>query len=161
MNKNFAERPFTRIELRQVMSEIMPLLENEAILQDIMLQYEEPSGEAVFMGDNEEFKQVILNIVKNAFEATGPGGSVHVYVREKDEMLDVAIEDDGCGIPEEIMDQVLTPFFTTKADGTGLGLSICQKIINSFGGRLEIESRPGRTVVHILLPKASSKHNDD
>lgn len=149
-NKHAAQSK--RVNITQVLSEIAPLLENEAILQDIVFQYRESTEEMIFLGDNEEFKQVILNLVKNAFEATGPGGIVHVKAGSQGKHHLIIVEDNGCGIPDELMDQVMSPFFTTKENGTGLGLSICQKIISSLDGELNIRSRPGRTTVEIRLP---------
>lgn len=141
-----------QVNIAQVLSEIAPLLENEAILQDIAFRYRVSADGMNFLGDNEEFKQVILNLVKNAFEATGPGGIVQVEACIVENYHLITVEDNGCGIPDELIDRVMSPFFTTKENGTGLGLSICQKIISSLGGELSIRSRPGRTMVEIRLP---------
>lgn len=118
----------------------------------------------------EDFSRVILNLVKNAFDAMrdkinalGNEYSAKVVIRTNDlgDQIQIEVEDNGPGVPDEIRDKLLMPFFTTKkgTEGTGLGLSITHDIIKSHEGKLEIESKVGEfTRFRILLPKiASSK----
>jgi signal transduction histidine kinase len=118
--------------------------------------------------NSEDFSRVILNLVKNAFDAMrekiAKEGNVYkakVIVRTKDqgENVLVEVEDNGPGVPDEIKDKLLMPFFTTKkgTEGTGLGLSITHDIIKSHDGSLEISSKVGEfTKFSIVLPKAKS-----
>ena len=120
------------------------------------------------IGDSNQLEQVFLNLISNARDAmdeiTGPKElTILSYMREYEgsPMVVVSVQDTGEGIPEENLNKVLEPFFSTKpvGKGTGLGLSLCFGIIEAHGGRLEIESQHGNgTEVKILVPaKASGK----
>ena len=116
----------------------------------------------------EDFSRVILNLVKNAFDAMrdkilvqGSEYKAKITIRTKDlgNQVQIQVEDNGPGVPEQIRDKLLMPFFTTKkgTEGTGLGLSITHDIINAHEGSLEIKSEEGKyTLFNILLPKANS-----
>ncbi len=116
----------------------------------------------------EDFSRVILNLVKNAFDAMrdkinaqGASYQAKIKIKTKDLVNEVSIEveDNGPGVPDEIRDKLLMPFFTTKkgTEGTGLGLSITHDIIKSHEGSLEIQSKVGEmTRFTIKLPKTTS-----
>ena len=116
----------------------------------------------------EDFSRVILNLLKNAFDAmrekiTAQGNDykAKVTIRTKDlgEQVQVEVEDNGPGVPDQIKDKLLMPFFTTKkgTEGTGLGLSITHDIVKSHEGTLDINTEVGEfTRFEIILPKASS-----
>jgi signal transduction histidine kinase len=124
----------------------------EPISVDIDLRLDENVGEVPLVA--EDFSRVILNLVNNAFDAmrdklTGDGGPGTGYVpkltvrtKSENDRITIEIEDNGPGIPEEIKDKILQPFFTTKkgTQGTGLGLSITNDIIKAHGGNLKIGS---------------------
>lgn len=117
-------------------------------------------------GDENQLKQVFLNLVKNAKEALGEGGSIHLTTRaitefhiveggDKGRMVSIEIRDNGCGIRPEDMEKIFTPFFTTKHGGSGLGMAITLNIIKEHGGHLKIDSAPGKgTSVTVYLPLA-------
>jgi len=107
--------------------------------------------------------QVLLNLLLNAAQAMPDGpaesGEIVVEGRAADGMVVLEVRDTGGGIPPEIVDKVKEPFFTTRAigEGAGLGLALCEGSMRSFGGSMRIESRPGRTVVTlVLVPTAES-----
>lgn len=118
--------------------------------------------------NSEDFSRVILNLVKNAFDAMrekiakeGSDYKAKVTVRTKDlgDKVLIEVEDNGPGVPDDIRDKLLMPFFTTKkgTEGTGLGLSITHDIIKSHDGNLEISSKVGEfTKFSIELPKVKS-----
>ncbi len=115
--------------------------------------------------NTEDFSRVILNLTKNAFDAmrekinkVGPDYKAKLEVRTKDlgSKILIEVEDNGPGVPPEIMDKLLMPFFTTKkgTEGTGLGLSITHDIIKAHNGTLEITTEVGEwTKFSIVLPK--------
>jgi signal transduction histidine kinase len=108
-------------------------------------------GEAVFAQvDEEKLKQVLFNLVRNAIEATGRGGRVDLHVAGNDGEALLRVEDDGPGVSADA--PIFEPFFTTKAHGTGLGLPIAHRIVGDHGGRIDLDSRPGRTVFTVILP---------
>ena len=138
----------------------------EPINVDIDLQLDESVGKVPLIA--EDFSRVILNLCNNGFDAmrdklTGDGGPETGYVpkltvRTKSDngKVMIEIEDNGPGIPEEIKDKILQPFFTTKkgTQGTGLGLSITNDIVKAHGGVLNVSTQAGkRTTFNIELPK--------
>jgi signal transduction histidine kinase len=97
--------------------------------------------------------QVWTNLLDNAIDAVGQGGSISVRTTIVDDEVQVSIEDNGPGIPQEEKERIFDPFYTTKPAGvgSGLGLGIVRKVLESYDGRLTLESMPGRTefIVHI------------
>ena len=117
----------------------------------------------------DELVQVVLNLVLNAMDATddnaGVDGRIEVRVAPSADgrSVQVAIADNGCGIPEESQRQVFEPYYTTKDHGTGLGLFVCRRIVEQslFGSLRLTSSRPGETVFQIELPIESDTAPSD
>jgi two-component system, NtrC family, sensor kinase len=93
----------------------------------------------------QELRQVFLNLLVNAIDAVKGRGHVTVSTRREPDAVSVEVRDDGCGIAPETLERIFDPFFTTKrvGEGTGLGLGIAWHIVESHGGRIEVESAPG------------------
>jgi signal transduction histidine kinase len=138
----------------------------EPINVDIDLQLEENIGEIPLIA--EDFSRVILNLCNNAFDAMRSVGSISdnsvsggykpkltVRTHQVEGTVTIEIEDNGPGIPDEIKDKILQPFFTTKkgTDGTGLGLSITNDIVKAHGGKMSITTGEGFTRILIELIK--------
>jgi signal transduction histidine kinase len=107
-----------------------------------------------------ELTQVLINLVANGAQAVAargsPNGRVSIHATESAGMLVLEVKDDGIGMTPDVLKRVGTPFFTTRAQGTGLGLAQCQRLIGTAGGRLAIDSEPGKgTTVTITLPIAA------
>ncbi len=103
--------------------------------------------------DAEQLQIVLLNLILNAAQAAEGSGRIQVSVDTRDGMCQIAIADNGAGIPADVRDRIFEPFFTTKHRGTGLGLPTAKRIIERHHGSISIDSRPqGGTVVTILLP---------
>ena len=103
----------------------------------------------------QELQQVFLNLILNASQAIVQRGVIRVRTEAQAETVTVWIEDDGGGIEAELLDRIFDPFFTTKpvGEGTGLGLGIAHEIVRKHGGKITIDSKPGRgTVVGVRLP---------
>jgi signal transduction histidine kinase len=106
-------------------------------------------------GDLEQLKQVFFNLILNAIQAMPRGGELRIICSyaQDGKYADVRIQDNGCGITDENIDRVFTPFFTTKEEATGLGLCIVYRIIQAHHGVIQINSESGRgTAVSIQLP---------
>jgi signal transduction histidine kinase len=102
-----------------------------------------------------ELNQVWTNLLDNAIDALGEKGTVTIATGRDGDCAQVAIADDGPGIPEELIDRVFDPFFTTKGvgRGTGLGLDTARRIVvDRHSGSITAESKPGRTVFRVSLP---------
>lgn len=108
-------------------------------------------------GDQRQIGRVLINLIKNAWEAVNKGNQtrIHVSARPADEagFIRIAIKDNGPGIPPGIMEKIWVSFFTTKGDhgGTGLGLSACMEIITQSGGKIWVESEVGDGANFIIL----------
>jgi signal transduction histidine kinase len=97
------------------------------------------TGAGAVQGSPQKLRQVVLNLVKNAAEAAGPGGRVDVAVEGSDDWAVVSVSDTGPGITPEIRPRLFEPFFTTKGAGTGLGLAVSQGIVRAHGGEIELD----------------------
>ena len=100
-----------------------------------------------------DVEQLLLNLISNARDATGPDGQVSIRARAIDGSLELLVEDTGCGMTREQLARIQEPFFTTKPDGHGLGLAICRSIVAQLRGKFQVESSPGSgTRVCAVLP---------
>lgn len=109
----------------------------------------------LIMGDKNQLKQVFINLINNSVDAmSGIDGEISIRTAVNGTNITIEIEDNGNGIPKEILPRIFEPFFTTKKDkGTGLGLAIAYKIIQSHNGRIDIKSEEGKgTRFKISLP---------
>jgi two-component system, sporulation sensor kinase E len=103
--------------------------------------------------DPEQIQQVLVNLIKNALQAMTKGGTLTLQTGEGSDGVWVSVTDTGGGIPQDQINRIFEPFYTTKKKGSGLGLMIVQRIIRAHGGRMELESRVGRgTTFRIWLP---------
>ena len=103
--------------------------------------------------DADMLYQAFLNILINAMQAMSEGGTIYVKVSAGDNTVTIVFEDEGEGIPKDIMEKIWDPFFTTKAKGTGLGLGIVKNIIESHNGSVSIDNKPvAGTRVEVILP---------
>jgi two-component system sensor histidine kinase HydH len=106
-----------------------------------------------FPFDAELMERVFYNLVLNAAQATAPGGAVTVKTRAAAGMAEIAVIDRGVGIDPKQRDSIFNPFFTTKPAGVGLGLSIVSKIVDEHGGKIAVESEPGKgSIFLVILP---------
>lgn len=142
-------------ELGKSLQEIIGLLERQAGIRNISLTLDIQQDLPPVMIDSVELEQVVVNLINNSFDALPSGGKISIDACRQDKEVVVEVIDDGIGIPEEKLERVFEPFFTTKpvGRGTGLGLSVCYGFVQSWGGRMEVESQPGKgTTMRIHLP---------
>jgi signal transduction histidine kinase len=100
--------------------------------------------------DRDKVVQVLLNLIRNAIEAMREPGHIFIRAKQVNKEVVIEIEDTGTGIPENELENIFHPFFTTKENGTGLGLSICYKIVQDHGGTLSVQSVIGQGSVFII-----------
>lgn len=153
------------VNLHEVLNEVVQLVSlSKAGEEKVFREVYDPSLPPV-IGSHDALKQVFLNLIQNATEASRPGGKVEIHSRYTSEMalrdaegairgfIQVSIRDYGCGIEPENLLRLFTPFFTTKEKGTGLGLVMSHQIIKEHGGFLTVESIPGEgTTFLVHLP---------
>lgn len=112
---------------------------------------------APFPLDSELMERVFYNLVLNAAQASQEGGAVTIKARAASGTAEVAVIDRGSGIEPALRDNIFNPFFTTKPEGVGLGLAIVAKIVDEHGGKITVESDPGKgSIFRVLLPMLRS-----
>jgi signal transduction histidine kinase len=141
------------INLDRIIQEVLELVQQQSQEMSISIISDLDVSTEVIYGDEDQLKQVFLNIILNAFAATPPGGSVTIRSQINSDIILIQIEDTGGGIPEKIRDKIFDLYFTTKKDGGGVGLSVCQNIIKAHDGQIAYESSEGEgTTFNISLP---------
>jgi signal transduction histidine kinase len=126
-----------RCSLAQVAANVVNVLRHEAENRGVALELRTPEAEMWVAAGAEVANDILSNLVLNAIEATPAGGHVRIAMRVAGGECQVTVEDDGPGIPPELREKVLQPFFTTKPRGTGLGLAIVQRRLEELGGAIE------------------------
>lgn len=152
------------VDLNEVIGEILDLLKYNAEYKHITISFTRSDDEPRFLGDRDQIKQVVLNLIKNSFEAMPEGGSIRVRTdlrqTEDSTWTRLVFEDTGPGIDAEDPNSIFLPFFSTKSAGgntLGLGLSISYRIIESFHGTMTVENiRDGGCRFTIDLPRAAT-----
>ena len=124
----------------EVALEVVSVLRPEAERKGVGLELDPADGALSVVISTEALNDILTNLVVNALDAAPRGGHVHVGASRKDCNGVVVVEDDGPGIPMELRQKILQPFFTTKTQGTGLGLAIVARRATDAGGKLEFES---------------------
>ena len=109
-----------------------------------------PDPELSLDANYTELQQCLLNLSLNAIQAMPSGGQLELAAEAADGGVRLEVSDTGKGMDEQILRQLFTPFFTTKADGTGLGLVSCKRIVAGMGGRMEVSSQPGQGTRFVL-----------
>ena len=103
--------------------------------------------------DPQLMEQVFLNLITNAAQASAPDAPITVRTREVHDQAEISVIDQGCGIPPDKIETIFNPFVTTKQTGVGLGLAIVAKIVDGHGGKMSVESVPGKgSTFRVLLP---------
>ena len=131
--------------LNELVSEAVEMSVQDASSAGVGLVPELESRVAALEMDGARVKQVILNLIQNAVQASPRGSQVWISIRPRDSAVLVEVRDKGKGVPREMRESIFYPFFTTKSQGTGLGLAISQKIAQAHGGNLTLApgSPPG------------------
>ena len=148
------------VNIHSLLEETQLLFKSEALLcnTNIILNMSDITKTLTLELDEAKFKQVLSNIVKNAFEAIKEQDSQHegrieITATHHESYITIEVKDNGKGIPKEMIGNLFTPFFTTKETGTGMGLFICQQIIHSHKGFFKVKSTPNvGTTFFIHLP---------
>ncbi len=141
--------------LDELLAAVVELHAEEAAERGVIVRRAAIAPDLRVLGDREKLRQVFVNLLMNAMEATSAGGEIELCARGQGGRVVVEIRDSGQGISEEDSPRLFDPFFTTKAGGTGLGLSIVLKILEQHGGTISHHSRLGEgttTVVELPAP---------
>jgi len=153
------------VNICQILNEIVLLQRQSFNKKNVKFKINLDPSIPSILGDQSLLTQLFLNLIKNAGEAVDQGGAICVTTRIDSDyhlsapgersvpLVQIAIEDNGPGIPDELRERIFTPFYTTKTGGTGLGLATCQKIISDHHGLLSVKKRKeGGSSFIISLP---------
>jgi len=143
------------IDLDHLMSEVAGFLGKEALHRNIDIKCNFPADFPAIESDRGQLQQIFLNILNNAFKAVEDGGKIDVSAAKREgDIVSIFISDNGSGIPEENLEHIFEPFYSTRGEfGTGLGLSITNDIVHKLGGEIEVESVIGEgTRFIVTLP---------
>jgi signal transduction histidine kinase len=142
----------TAVSLEEILGEVISEI---PLPEEIHLDIGSVEG-IMIEGDPGQIRHVVMNLIKNAVESMeGKPGIVKIGVSERDAMLCLRISDEGPGIEPQDLVRVFQPFYSTKLRGFGLGLAACKQIVDAHGGKMEVESAPGKgTTFRVYLPTA-------
>jgi signal transduction histidine kinase len=149
---------FDKIDISSVLRDILPIINNQAVLHNVTIQYQSVYQIPKIIADRELLKQVFINLCKNGIEAMTQGGTLTIIekIDARARKVHVEVQDSGAGIPAYLIDKIFDPFFTTKDSGTGLGLSVCQRIIHDIGGSIRVSSKGFGTTFTVSVPFSPS-----
>jgi two-component system sensor histidine kinase HydH len=136
-------RPLEREEfdIAAEIEAVVALLRAQKEIRSTSFEIHTPSrGSTSIHGDREQLRQVLLNVLLNACQASGDNGSVSIHCETEEGLLHLRVHDSGYGFSPEALENAFTPFFTTKEQGTGLGLAISHRILESHGGRIRVSN---------------------
>ncbi|MCK6498287.1 MAG: ATP-binding protein, partial [Nitrospira sp.] len=145
-------------DMAQLVQEVIKVLDEPLSSRKVTAKVAAPSAPYPIQADRDQLKQVLLNVIQNAIEATPPGGTISLALglqtRRTEAGVEVTVTDRGQGISPAHLPHVFEPFFTSgKPRGTGLGLAICRNILDAHGGDLALESDLGvGTTVRVWCP---------
>jgi signal transduction histidine kinase len=148
------QAPVQEVDITEGLENTLVMLGSK-LKTGVMVHRDYPDGLPRIQAHGRELNQVWTNLIENAIDAIGAHGTISVRASARDGYVVAEIEDDGPGMPPEVMARVFDPFFTTKppGKGTGLGLNISHNIVvQEHKGRIEVDSRPGHTTFRVLLP---------
>lgn len=157
-----AQPQLSAIHLHPMLDNTLRLLHHNFTRRGIRVEKEWGATNDLLWADRQKIEQVLLNVLLNSEDAMPRGGTLALTTRiESHSQLVLRINDNGTGIPIEILEKIFDPFFTTKDNGTGLGLPITHSIVTEHHGTLEIKNRPqGGTTVTIRLPLCTEETSE-
>ncbi|MFC0236864.1 PAS domain S-box protein [Fictibacillus phosphorivorans] len=146
-------RTYKKTCLKEIIEFVETLLQPEAIVQNIQINTRIPDVMPHIHAEENELKQVLINLLKNAIDSMDDGGEITIQAQMMDSQIHVSVKDQGCGIPRNRIEKMCEPFYTTKEKGTGLGLMISSKIMKEHNGELRFSSIEGKgTTASMVLP---------
>lgn len=150
---------FQKADIRKILNDVISLLEIQANEHNVIINENYEKNLEEIECEPNQLKQLFINLIKNAIEASVEGGKVSISVKEDDdENISILIKDTGCGISEERLRRIGEPFYSSKEKGTGLGLTVSFKIVQAHNGKIEFNSKINLgTDVYIQLPKRNKQ----
>lgn len=149
---------FDYLDINKVMEDTLLFTKNQLEINGIKINENLAQEVPKILGNAHQIQQVFTNLIVNAQQAMKHGGTLTIATRLRDKSVEISFADTGCGIPDENIGKLFTPFFTTKelGEGTGLGLSVSYGIIKNHKGEIIAESKVGKgSIFYVILPFSS------
>ncbi|RLB78562.1 MAG: hypothetical protein DRH06_01350 [Deltaproteobacteria bacterium] len=144
-------------DISQVLRELEFILCEEADRNKIKLYLHLPPEPLLVCSKAQQLHQIFMNLILNALQACDENGQVDVYASSSEGEVEISICDNGCGLPEELADQLFEPLITSKSEGTGLGLAIVKQLTSELGGEVKLKNRSeGGVEASIHFPEGGS-----
>jgi signal transduction histidine kinase len=144
------------VDVRDLLDQAVQFHLPQARHAHVTLQWQRPDTPGLLTVDPEQLLQAVSNLLANALEAAGEGGTVTVQCQWEGETMRIEVCDSGPGPPPHLADRLFDPFVTGKPDGIGLGLAVARRLIQAHGGSLDWQRRQDRTCFTIRLPRTPS-----
>ncbi|KAA3610309.1 MAG: PAS domain S-box protein [Calditrichaeota bacterium] len=139
-------------DICSLINNLVLLIENEIKATKIEMNIQLPDKPVILNMDKDQIHRMLLNLIRNSIEALPNGGLISVGVVQKNSHIEIDLQDNGAGIPEDQLDRIFEPFYTTKNLGTGLGLSISRQIIEEHDGVIQYITKNSGANFLITLP---------
>lgn len=152
------DNEITPLSINELIMNLSPVFQSDANLKGINVKVDLSSDNSLCMANKQHLTQIIVNIVKNAFEATEANSAnasktVTIKTNATTENVFIIVKDNGCGITNAQLNSVFTPLKTTKKNGTGMGLFVCKQLVEKYSGKIIVESTIAKgTTITIQLP---------
>ncbi|PKR85019.1 PAS domain-containing sensor histidine kinase [Heyndrickxia camelliae] len=144
---------FEMKDIAVIIEHVKALIDTNAIMKNIVINTYYECENLMIRCDENQLKQVFINLLKNSIEAMPDGGKITIEViNHGKDKVKILFKDTGSGIPKELLKKIGQPFFTTKENGTGLGIMVSKQIIENHHGTMHIWSDPHGTIIEIILP---------
>jgi signal transduction histidine kinase len=140
--------------LNPIVADLARFVEREARQQQIAIRLALASDDPAAFVDARQIRQAVLNLLRNSLEAMPGGGRIDLRTAVRGDEVVIEVADTGPGIPDDRLDAIFEPFYSTKPHGTGLGLALVRRIVGEHGGRIEVESAGGASI-RLVLPLAA------
>jgi two-component system sensor histidine kinase HydH len=143
-------------DVGDLLHELALLAEGEAKAARIAVQLAVPAPLPPLVADRDQVKQVLLNLALNGIQAMAGGGALTLGAQAAGDTIRLTVSDTGPGIAPEVRARIFDPYFSTRRDGLGLGLTIARRIVEAHGGRIDVDSTPGRGArFTVTLPRSA------
>ena len=149
---------FAEFAIQSVLRRTSQLISGRCQSQEVLLKIVAPEKPVNLIGDSAQIQQLLLNLCLNALDVMPEGGKLDIVVSPKDSIIEIAIRDTGPGIESKMLQQLFTPFATSKPNGVGLGLGICRRIAEAHHGTLSGSNSIGGGAEFLLTLPNSLTH---
>ncbi|WP_134702794.1 ATP-binding protein [Ammoniphilus sp. YIM 78166] len=147
-----------KVHIQSLIAQVIAFMEAQMNLKNIQVISHLPSDPLYVKSEENQLKQVFINLLKNAMESMAEGGTIEMELKPGVKMMAVQIRDEGRGMTEQEIKRLGEPFYSTKEGGTGLGLMVSRRIVENHGGQILFESQIHKgTSVYVMLPAAGDQ----